>query len=250
MTANTWVLLRGLAREQRHWGGFASMLRERLPAGDRVVALDLPGNGSRWREASPTTVGGIVDALREDLAARGFAPPYGLVALSLGGMAALEWSQRAPRELRGCVLINSSAGAFSPFWQRLRPASYPRLLRAVLPGTTVQKERAVLLATSNRALDAATLDDWVAIARSRPVAAGNAMRELVAAARFRAPAQVGVPLLLLASRGDRLVSHRCSQAMARAWTAPLREHPDAGHDLPLDDPQWVAERIAEWARTL
>jgi hypothetical protein len=34
--------------------------------------------------------------------------------------------------------------------------------------------------------------------------------------------------------------------MSRAWRAELREHPSAGHDLPLDDPAWVAGRIAEW----
>jgi hypothetical protein len=26
----------------------------------------------------------------------------------------------------------------------------------------------------------------------------------------------------------------------------LREHPTAGHDLPLDDPDWVIGEIAQW----
>jgi len=30
----------------------------------------------------------------------------------------------------------------------------------------------------------------------------------------------------------------------------LREHPDAGHDLPLDDPQWVITQITQWAACL
>jgi hypothetical protein len=27
---------------------------------------------------------------------------------------------------------------------------------------------------------------------------------------------------------------------------PLQEHPGAGHDLPLDDPAWLAHAIAGW----
>ena len=45
---------------------------------------------------------------------------------------------------------------------------------------------------------------------------------------------------------DRLVSARCSAAIASAWALPLEVHAAAGHDLPLDDPAWVAARIVEW----
>ena len=38
---STWVLLRGLAREARHWGEFPACLASRL-AGARLVAVDLP----------------------------------------------------------------------------------------------------------------------------------------------------------------------------------------------------------------
>ena len=58
--------------------------------------------------------------------------------------------------------------------------------------------------------------------------------------------QAGVPILLLASLGDRLVSPRCSERIARAWNAPLRMRPDAGHDLPLDDPDWVLGQLLDW----
>lgn len=239
----TWVLLRGLAREARHWGDFPQRLRARLPGRDEVIALDLPGNGSRWRERSPATVGGMVAAARAQVQGRG---PCVLVALSLGGMVALEWAATAPAEVEGCVLINSSLGAFSPFWQRLRPGCYGALLRALLPGALAGREGAIYRMTSNLPQREMVLEQWVAYAQSHPVAARNVLRQLAAAARFRAPAQVRVPVLVLASRGDRLVSAECSRALAHAWGLPLREHPAAGHDLPLDDPDWIAEQVRSW----
>jgi pimeloyl-ACP methyl ester carboxylesterase len=70
---------------------------------------------------------------------------------------------------------------------------------------------------------------------------------LLAAARYRAPRQApGLPILLLASQHDKLVDSRCSQALAAAWRCPLEMHPTAGHDLPLDDPHWVAQQVLGW----
>jgi pimeloyl-ACP methyl ester carboxylesterase len=242
----TWLLLRGLAREQRHWGAFPELLRQRLPAGDEVIARDLPGTGTRCLERSPSQVAAMTQALREDLRANGSPGPCVAVALSLGAMVTLQWAATAPQELRGCVLINSSLAALSPFWQRLRPGAVVPLLRWLLSASPEAKERAVFDISSNRAFDPAVLAQWVAIAQSAPVSAGNAVRQLFAAARFEAPAALPVPALVLTSAGDRLVSHRCSRAMARHWQLPLQEHPHAGHDLPLDDPAWLADAIARW----
>jgi pimeloyl-ACP methyl ester carboxylesterase len=73
------------------------------------------------------------------------------------------------------------------------------------------------------------------------------LRQLIAAARYRGPAVApAMPVLLLASRGDRLVDVACSRAMAARFGGALVEHADAGHDLPLDDPRWVAERVRDW----
>lgn len=242
----TWVLVRGLTRESRHWGGFPQLLERRLPVGDVVVAADLPGNGRLWRESSPASVPRLLDALRSQVAEQGHPPPYVLVAMSLGGMVAMEWAVLAPWELEACVLVNTSAGGVSPFWKRLQPRCYPALLRSLLPGRIAARERAVYAMTSARPPDAGVLAAWVEYAESQPVGIGNALRQMVAAARFRAPPQLPVPALVLVSGGDRLVSPACSRAIARTWKLPLREHPSAGHDLALDDPEWVVEQVARW----
>jgi pimeloyl-ACP methyl ester carboxylesterase len=244
-----WILLRGLTRETAHWGGLVADLQQALP-GDAVLAVDLPGNGCWHHRPSPTTVQGMVQACRADLAARGLAPPYHLLAMSLGAMVAVEWARGAPQEVASGVLVNTSLRPFSPFYHRLRPQNYGALLRLVLwPRPAEAVELQVLAMTSNlAAARAPVLAHWAAVRRQRPVSGRNALRQLLAAARYRAPATAPLPhLLLLASRHDQLVASACSQALAAAWNLPLVMHPFAGHDLPLDDPAWVVAQVRKWA---
>ncbi len=240
-----WIFLRGLVREQRHWGEFPAAFRRAVPDAD-IVMPDLPGNGSARLAASPASVAAMVEACRAGLRARGLHGPYRLLALSLGAMVAAEWCARYPEEVAGAVLVNTSMRPFSRFHQRLRWQNYPAIAAAAFSGAA--RERIILRLTSNRhGADQALAAAWSAIAREAPVARRNALRQLWAAARYHAPAAPPpVPLLVLASRGDRLVDPACSQRLAQAWQAPLRLHPDAGHDLPLDDGDWVAQAVAAW----
>ncbi len=244
----TWVLLRGLMREARHWGDFPALFGAAFPDA-AIVTPDLPGSGLLFRSRSPTSIGAMVESCRAALANAGHIPPYRLLALSLGGMVATEWARRHPAEVDGLVLINTSMRPFNPFHQRLRPRNYAPLLRAVLlPGAIAQREAAILDLVSNHAQRRrAAVPDWVALAELCPVSRHNGLRQLLAAARFRGPLDgVAPPVLLLAASGDRLVDPACSTAIARAWGAPLMLHEKAGHDLPLDDGAWVAASVRRW----
>jgi alpha-beta hydrolase superfamily lysophospholipase len=246
----TWVLLRGLMRETRHWGDFPPRLAAAL-GGAKVVAIDLPGNGRANALPSPTRVEAMVDHARRELVARGCAPPYAPVALSLGGMVAACWAARRGGELAGGVLINTSLRPFSPFYRRLRPARYPALARlALCGGDDARSEDAIFDMTSRRpALRDACLRAWIAWRGEYPVSRTNGLRQLLAAARYAAPVTApACALLLLASRSDALVDPACSRTLAARWNTAYAEHPDAGHDLPLDDPAWVVEEIVKWSR--
>jgi pimeloyl-ACP methyl ester carboxylesterase len=245
---STWVLLRGLGREAGHWGGFLDVLRSRLDP-VHIVALDLPGCGARRAERAPFRVDAMVEACRDALAAEAVAPPYRLLALSLGGMVAAAWSARHPEEVLGAVLINTSLRRFAPMRRRLRMRTALRLLRAYAFGDALASERAILQLTSRHppADPKALLECWVAIRHQRPVSVVNILRQLWAAGHEDGPATSPlVPVLVLASAGDALVDPECSARIARAWETELGLHPTAGHDLPLDDPEWVVERIAAW----
>jgi len=242
------VLLRGLTREARHWGEFPQILQRQLPDA-RLIALDLPGSGQCNHLRSPTRVHDIMALCRSQLPATGAPPPYLLVALSLGAMVAVAWAERHPSELLGAVLINTSLRPISAFYRRLRPHNYWPLLRAGLLGNDLERrEHLVLRLTSRRRADeASVLRDWIRIASDRPVARGTALRQLLAATRYRAPPRrPDLPLLLLAGAGDTLVDPLCSRQLAARWRCALAVHEAAGHDLPLDDGAWVARQIGTW----
>jgi predicted alpha/beta hydrolase family esterase len=53
-------------------------------------------------------------------------------------------------------------------------------------------------------------------------------------------------MLVLTSTHDGLVDTRCSERLAAAWQCEIARHPQAGHDLPLDDSAWVLAQIRRW----
>ena len=250
----TWVLLRGLTREAGQWGAFPDLLRAPLPAGTRVVALDLPGNGVLHAEPSPMRIEATAQACRARLHAMGIPPPYGVVAMSLGAMVAVEWAAQHPVELVCGVLINTSLRPFSPWYRRLRPRNSGALLRLALSSSQPSRKReAMVLALTTRhpPQPGAVLDHWTGLRAAHPVSGVNALRQLAAAARYRAPQRAPlVPLRVVASAADGLVDPRCSHRLAQQWQLPMAEHPTAGHDLPLDDGPWLAEVVGRWAMRL
>jgi pimeloyl-ACP methyl ester carboxylesterase len=242
-----WLLLRGLGRESAHWDDFPRLLARALP-GVTMRLLDLPGSGRYWDRASPWSIGAMTEALRAEMDVAPNARRCYIVAMSLGGMVAVDWLSRYPQELSGAVLINSSLNGLCPFWERLRPGAWPALLRiAMTPCVRVREARIFRLTTRLAVLTDALLAGRVAIQRQRPFTRSNLLRQIVAAGRYKhsgSPPQV--PLLVLNSADDRMVHPNCSQRLAQAWQVPLKTHPTANHDLPLDDPYWTITAITSW----
>jgi pimeloyl-ACP methyl ester carboxylesterase len=242
----SWVLLRGLTREARHWDGLP---QELAAAGHTVLALDLPGNGVFCGRRSPASVRAMTLFARQQLRLQGVPPPHRLLAMSLGGMVAADWAQQFPHEVAALVLINTSMRPFSPSMDRLRPGNWQSLLRLAACWNDAGAAEKIIHGLSCRRTGTREQDlaAWQHIRRSAPVAAGNAWRQLWAAARFSAQAAPpACPVLLLSSAGDGLVHPRCSAALALAWQADHLIHPWAGHDLPHDDAGWVCQSISGW----
>ncbi len=260
VTPACWVLLRGLTREARHWGTFPQALAADALAGSAaVLPIDLPGNGEFFEAVSPTSVRGMVEAVREQLAQRGQAPPYHLLAMSLGGMVATDWALRYPGEVRALVLINTSMRPLGRLTERLRPGrwfgNWARLALLALrwPPASHTTTRLVHAEQTVHALTCRRLSsrdddiaDWMHIRRTAPVSRTNASRQLLAAAAFSSMDKPACPVLVLSSAADALVHPRCSGRLAAAWRAEARQHPWAGHDLPHDDAPWVCRQVGEW----
>jgi pimeloyl-ACP methyl ester carboxylesterase len=249
---STWILLRGLTREARHWGDFAAHFEHVVAADDpgaRVVTLELPGNGEANGMRSPARVADYVDAVRKAAAAHASGGPYCVLAMSLGGMVATAWAQRHPMDIERLVLINTSMRPFCGPTQRLRVSAWPTLAWAVANWRRAQRcESAIHALTCEvRAHRERDIERWSEIRRTRPVDALNGLRQLAAAARFEAGRQAPrCPTLILSSACDRLVDPVCSSRIALQWRAEYVEHPHAGHDLPHDDPVWVSDAVRNW----
>jgi pimeloyl-ACP methyl ester carboxylesterase len=247
-----WLLLRGLAREQRHWGRFPDVLRVQLP-GHRIFCLDLPGTGTEHARESPLSVSGIAEDVRERfLALRArHEGSWGAVAVSLGGMVAMRWCADHPGDLAAVVLINTSSADLSVPWRRMRLAVVPQVLRALLSRDDVERSLRVLQITARLVADPEPLAlEWARIQAESPIRRATALRQLLAATRFRAPHALGAPALVLAGAHDPLCDPDCPRRLSQRFGAPLITHPRAGHDLALDDPEWLAGQIHAWHSSL
>lgn len=244
---NTWIFLRGLTREARHWGDLpARWAAHGLGA---PLTIDLPGNGAARDLPVPRNVRGMTDAVRAAVQASGRPGPWRVLAMSLGAMVATDWAQAWPAEVAGLVLVNTSMRPFSHATERLRPQNWTAIVGMARHWhDRARCERTIHRLTCER-LDTrdADLARWVEIGQSAPVTRDAAWRQLMAAARFSAQsAAPACPTVIASSDADRLVNPSCSTQLAAAWHAPHilhARHPWAGHDLPHDDAQWLCETV-------
>ena len=251
--SNDLLLLRGLSREAGHWGDFVAQLQAGVPQ-VKVRTLDLPGTGRFYQQTSPNRIEAILEATRQQALKDGLLEqPLHLLAVSLGGMVAWEWLQRYPQEIQSAILINTSFANLSRFYQRLRWPAYGQLVSALISKNAYQRELAIVRMISNRrdCQRKITAKAWAKLQQQRPISLSNSLNQISAAARYQPTLQLSqVPALLLNSLGDRLVSANCSAAIQQRYQLPLHSHPNAGHDLALDAPEWVIKQTLTWLENL
>jgi pimeloyl-ACP methyl ester carboxylesterase len=241
-----WLLLKGLTRDARHWGDFPAALQAHT--GTAPLCLDHAGVGTQLGFTAPTTVAGMTDDLRARfLLHKRPGERWGILGVSLGGMVTLDWMARYPDDFGHGVVVNSSAADVGFPWERLRYQRARDLLRCAV-GSDEARERTILhmcTRLSGEALEETTRQ-WTRLAVERPLPSDVAARQLAAGLRFTLPQRLYVPALVMVGRGDRLVNPRISDRIASRLRLPVASHPEAGHDLPLDAPDWVAEQVASF----
>lgn len=238
-----WILLRGLSREARHWGDFPSLLEEKAKAD--VYSIEIPGAGKKNKETSPLSIDEYTHLLRKEFLTlqKKSNEPWGIIAMSLGGMITLNWLSHYPDDFSKAIIINTSSRSVCPPWKRMR-------LKALLglAGTlfkpAYEKEKTILeVTTTKRPIDEKTIFKHVTYSKECPISIKNTIRQIFAASVFTLPQSISVPMKFIAGKKDKLAATECSEKIAKYYNSPLIEHPEAGHDLSLDDPKWLIEQI-------
>jgi pimeloyl-ACP methyl ester carboxylesterase len=242
-----WVLIRGMMSEAFHWWDFLPQLQQAFPK-DHFHLPNIHGTGPTGMALTPRDVQTNLKLLRGQIHSTSKSPKV-LLGFSLGGMMALEWAHFHPEEVEAVILINCSLNG-SRFYHRMTPFAFKHIFKMALKKDPIlQNEMGLAMTTSFGPEKVRELaPHWNARGLEFPVSPMNFFTQLILAHRVPMRAQPpAAPILVLSGGKDRVVHPQCSLDIAQGWNLPLHVHPEAGHDLTLNDPQWVVEKIKSWS---
>ncbi|MFM2485935.1 alpha/beta fold hydrolase [Celerinatantimonas yamalensis] len=225
------VLIRGMLGECRYWEYFKQLVEQRLQR--PVFLLSLAKSGTSLEPLSLVT---LIEQHREQLCQLTGQGDCHLVSLSLGASVALCWQQMYPDEVKSCTLINPLVTVKQRRWQ---PLLWWLLFKIMVFSRWPGDQQTRWL---HRLSAWPSLHSQLATSETHSIDFKALTQHL-----YEMPiAEPMVPLQLLVSRHDKWISSEVSYQLADIWQAPLFPHLSAGHDLPLDDPRWVCEKLTDW----
>lgn len=241
------VILRGLARTVKHWMGYDTMLAEHF----RVVTMDLRGVGKstqphRWG----TTLFDLADDVAAVLTAAGIEKAH-ILGVSLGGMVALATGLGHPERCKSVITVNTSIAG-----QKTLRMSVPGALGLLEGGVRGDGRIHTNLAGMMVGPDcpaeerARIAREFAAIAESEGMNTPTAVRQLLAAARFRVRdrlKELGVPTLVIYGTDDKFVpnvnSRKIAALVPNARLVPIE---GGGHELTLDKGPELTKVLMDW----
>lgn len=247
-----YFFIRGLIRSQFHWYQFPAhfdRIAQQYNLQATTVFLDVAGNGKRFQQATPFSIEEMATDISQQIQdysdTHSISPDseLHLIGISMGGMIAAELAANITNDFASIHIINSSFANLSAFWQRMR---LPALLEIAPKLWHLEKrEHTILKWTSNNPESTDLTNDWVQESNRHPLSLRNGLAQLWAASRYVVRQQAHKKRYVYCSQADRLVSWKCSEKLANYWQCPLERESTAGHDLPLDNPDWLAEKIIQ-----
>jgi pimeloyl-ACP methyl ester carboxylesterase len=240
-----WIFLRGLGRDSFHWGHFSKELTSTYPHVD-IELIDLDGTGKNFNTLTPMLPREVIEKLRANSRILQKGEKINLLGISLGGMIALKWAELFPKEIESITVINSSLSQLSPFHERLNLKEFKKILAAFMTNSQSTREKIILDISSNQSkIKNLVLEQYIEHAQQFPFRKINYIRQVFLANRITVDSLPLVPLNIIASKNDHLVPYEASVKIALKFNGNLFTHQTAGHDLPLDDPEWLREILAK-----
>ncbi|MGE5252307.1 MAG: alpha/beta fold hydrolase, partial [Bacteroidota bacterium] len=200
-------------------------------AGQRMLALDLPGHGRSEGVGRQLIADYAADVVRFMDTLR--LPAAILAGHSMGAAIALTMALKHPKRLVGMALLGSSA----------RMPVSPAILRGAADRSTFRATVELITGHSYSLHTDPRLKELAArrMAESRPSVLHG---DFVACDHFNVTDELGrvrTPTLIIAAEEDRMIPAASSRGMQRQIPgAQLRMVPDAGHMLMLERPEAVA----------
>ncbi|MBX7231851.1 MAG: alpha/beta hydrolase [Bdellovibrionales bacterium] len=249
MEENNWLFLRGLGRERRHWLDFPEKFQAKFPNA-KIEFLDFPGLGESIHEPTSLDLDSFVFKLRDRCSLVREKKPFHILALSFGGMVAMHWASLYPNDFLKMVVVNSSAGNLNPWHERIQPRAIGIILNLFNPSEPTKKEEILMnLLTRKPEQHHAAIQQWSSISKSCPLDWKVLLQQLWLSKKFEISnlKSPHIQVLFLAGLGDQLVNPVCTENLAKHWGAEPVYHPWAGHEITLDDPDWVLDQIKKMA---
>lgn len=237
------VLVHGLGGSRRTWSDLAPLLARHA----RVHIPDLRGCGDSTRGTAPYTLSRAADDIDGVARALGLSR-YIVVGHSLGGVIVQDLLTRHPSAVAGAVLISTSSRIgekAAENWKRLAEMveanGLSQSLASLARGFSEEFAAAHPDVLATHATISAATDRSVYAEQARAASSYDYTAAL---------ASVTCPVLVLQGLADRLTPPGGSVLLHRALPAGARLEmiEGAGHNLPIEMPERVAELILEFAR--
>jgi pimeloyl-ACP methyl ester carboxylesterase len=226
-----------------HGGGVAGwMWRSQVaqfPSGYQVIVPDLPGHG-RSADEPFTSSAAVVHELARILAQLPAGTDVTVIGFSLGAQLAIQLASDHPDVVTRVVVVSAltEAPPLSGLGHWLVGAAAPLARRRWF--ATIQG-RSMFIPPE-------LMDDYLQTSAS--ISKQNLLAFVTANSAFRIPsgwATFPGPVLLLAGSAEPKVLLKGMRSLNDALpSSELEVFEGAGHGLPLQHPEWFAQRVGEW----
>jgi pimeloyl-ACP methyl ester carboxylesterase len=217
---------------------FWRKMRDPLAKSDiSLLAIDLPGRGESEGQGR-LSVEEYRDVLRDLVKRLGLTRPIAM-GHSMGGGIALDWAINYPAELSGLILVGTGA--------RLRVN--PLILNSIKENYDGYLAGMEKMAFGKNPSPEAVRE---LTEQSKKVPLEIAYNDFMGCDKFDAikdVPKISLPTLILCGDADMLTPLKYSEFLRKNIVgSDLKIIPDAGHILPLEAPEKVAEEICRWLK--